>query len=54
MQGILEFKSLAEAIRAGFEPFERRPDGCLVRTRTASGWALAFARVQPGSREAAR
>jgi hypothetical protein len=41
MQGILTFPSLAEAIRAGFQVYDRTPDGYLVRTRTSSGWAAA-------------
>jgi len=45
MQGLLIFKSLAEAIRAGFHVYDRTSDGYLVRARTATGWAFAFARI---------
>jgi hypothetical protein len=46
MRGILVFKSLSEAVRAGFAVYERTHDGYLVRARTANGWALAFAKVR--------
>lgn len=45
MQGITVFNSLADAIRAGFELYDRTSYGYLVRTRTANGWALAIARI---------
>jgi hypothetical protein len=41
MAGIVTFKSLTEAIRAGFQVYDRTSEGYLVRTRTAAGWALA-------------
>jgi hypothetical protein len=41
MQGILTFTSLDEALRAGFQVYDRTSDGYLVRMRTAGGWALA-------------
>jgi hypothetical protein len=44
MQGLLVFKSLAEAIRAGFHVYDRTGDGYLVRARTANGWAFALAK----------
>jgi hypothetical protein len=40
--GILTFKTLGEAIRAGYQVYDRIPDGFLVRTRTDAGWALAL------------
>lgn len=43
--GILTFKTLAEAIRAGYSVYDRLPDGFLVRTKTDAGWALAFVRL---------
>lgn len=46
MQGLLVFQSLAEAIRAGFQVFDRTQDGYLVRIHTASGWALAVAKCK--------
>jgi hypothetical protein len=42
MPGIVVFRSLAEAFRAGYDVFDRTDHGYLVRTRTASGWALAL------------
>jgi hypothetical protein len=45
MQGVLVFKSLAEAIRAGFHVYDRTRDGYLVRMRTTGGWAFALARI---------
>jgi hypothetical protein len=45
MSGVLVFRSLAEAIRAGFHVYDRTRDGYLMRTRTARGWAFALARI---------
>jgi hypothetical protein len=42
MQGVLVFKDLEEAERLGFEYFDRRIDGVLVRKMTSNGWALAL------------
>ena len=42
MSGIVVFSSLAEAVRAGFEPYEQTAAGYIVRVRTRTGWALAF------------
>jgi hypothetical protein len=41
MAGLVVFKSLAEAARAGFQICGNTPAGYLVRTRTPAGWALA-------------
>jgi hypothetical protein len=46
MQGLLVFASLGEALRAGFHVYDRTFDGYLVRTRTSTGWALAFAKAR--------
>jgi hypothetical protein len=46
MQGVMTFPSLSDAIRAGFQVFDRTSDGYLVRTRTSAGWALAIVRVR--------
>ena len=43
-QGIVVFPTLPEAVRNGFEVYERSRDGYLVRTRTEAGWALALVR----------
>ena len=37
MAGLMVFKSLADALRAGFQIYERTQDGYLVRTKTAHG-----------------
>ena len=42
MAGLMVFKSLADALRAGFQIYERTQDGYLVRTKTAQGWAMAL------------
>lgn len=44
MPGIVVFPSLAAALTADYQIFDRTPDGYLVRTKTAAGWALASAR----------
>jgi hypothetical protein len=41
MTGFVVFTSLAEALRCGFQVYERTQDGYLVRIKTAAGWALA-------------
>ena len=41
MAGILVFSSVDEALRAGFEVYERTYYGYLVRSRTTRGWAFA-------------
>ena len=42
MAGLMVFKSLADALRAGFQVYDRTSDGYLVRTRTTNGWAMAL------------
>jgi hypothetical protein len=42
MPGIHVFKTLADALRAGYQVYDRTTDGYLVRTRTANGWAMAI------------
>ena len=41
MAGVVVFKSLSEALRAGYQVYERTNSGYLVRMRTANGWAMA-------------
>ena len=50
MQGILIFRSLTEALRAGFTIYDRTADGYLVRTRTAESWAFALVIVELSKR----
>lgn len=45
MSGLLVFRSLDEAIRAGFQVYDRVSDGYLVKARTATGWALALVKL---------
>lgn len=42
MRGVIVFRTLTEALRAGFEPYEFTQSGCFVRGRTPAGWALAI------------
>jgi hypothetical protein len=42
MAGLTVFKSLADALRAGFQIYDRTSEGYLVRTQTAHGWAMAL------------
>jgi hypothetical protein len=44
---MMVFQSVEEAIRAGFEVYDRTSEGYLVRTKTARGWALAIVRISP-------
>jgi hypothetical protein len=41
MPGLVVFKTLSEALRAGFEVYDKTEYGYLVRLWTANGWALA-------------
>ncbi len=42
MAGLMVFKNLVEALRAGYQVYDRTPNGYLVRTRTSAGWAIAL------------
>jgi hypothetical protein len=42
MAGYMIFTSLADALRAGFQLYDRTAEGYLVRTRTEKGWAMAL------------
>ena len=44
--GLLVFSSIAQALRAGFQVYDRTPDGYLVRVRTQGGWAMAIVRCR--------
>lgn len=48
MAGIRVFQSLKAAIDAGYQVFDRVPEGYLVRTRTTAGWALALVEIPKG------
>ncbi len=47
MAGLVIFKSLSEAIKAGYQVYDRTNDGYLVRTRTTAGWAIAIVSCRP-------
>ncbi|HEY8314621.1 MAG TPA: hypothetical protein VIG51_10700 [Candidatus Baltobacteraceae bacterium] len=42
MAGLIIFKSLAEALGAGYQVYDKTADGYVVRTRTSHGWAMAL------------
>lgn len=42
MAGLVVFQSLVDALRAGYQVYDRTADGYLVRTRTDRGWAMAL------------
>ena len=44
MPGLVVFPSVAAALSAGYQIFDRTSEGYLVRTKTARGWALALVR----------
>lgn len=46
MTGLAIFSSLADAIRMGYQLYDRTAEGYLVRTRTDRGWALALVIVR--------
>ena len=47
MSGMVVFTSLAEAIRQGYQLYERTPTGYIVRIRTEHGFAFAVVEVSP-------
>ena len=42
MKGLLVFRSITEALRAGYQVYDRTADGYLVRIQTGNGWAMAL------------
>lgn len=42
MPGLRVFRSLPEALRAGYGVYDRTKSGYLVRIRTSTGWAMAI------------
>ena len=49
MAGIVVFTSLTEAIRQGYQVYDRTEDGYLLRIMTAAGWAMARVVVRPAA-----
>ena len=41
MAGLMVFKSLTEALKYGFQVYDRTKDGYIVRIQTDAGWAMA-------------
>jgi hypothetical protein len=42
MTGIVIFHSLAEALRAGYQVYDRTENGYIVRIKTERGWQQAL------------
>jgi hypothetical protein len=42
MSGVVVFRSVREALAAGYHIYGKTDDGYLARLRTARGWALAL------------
>lgn len=47
MPGLLVFRSLRDALAAGFAVYDRTPTGYIVRRRGPSGWELALVTIEP-------
>ncbi len=45
MSGVLVFRSLTDALQAGFQVYDRTPTQLLVRTKTENGYALAIVEI---------
>jgi hypothetical protein len=43
---MLVFHSITEAVKAGFQVYDRTANGYLVRIKTERGWALALVEPQ--------
>jgi len=43
---MLVFRSVTDAINAGYQVYDRTSTGYLVRTKTERGWALALVEVR--------
>ena len=47
-QGVLIFSSLADAIRLGYQIYDKTKDGYLLRTKNSDGlWAMALCQIKP-------
>ena len=47
MTGLMVFSSVTEALRAGYQIYDRTADGYIVRIQTARGWAMALVNCKP-------
>jgi hypothetical protein len=52
MNGLMVFRTLAEALSAGYEVFDRTAWGYIVRIRTDRGYALALVDLRSCSPDA--
>ena len=50
MTGVMVFNSVSEALRAGYQVYDRTADGYLVRIQTSRGWAMALVNCKSGLR----
>lgn len=51
MAGLLVFRTVADALRAGFTVYDRTPDGYLVKRKNANGlWELAIVEMRSPDR----
>ena len=46
MPGLLVFKTLSDALRAGYQVYDRTPNGYVVRTMLNGRWQLAIVELQ--------
>lgn len=42
MAGVVVFRNLEQALRAGYQVYQQTPKGYLVRMWTVDGWAIAI------------
>lgn len=42
MSGVVVFRSILEALNAGYHIYGKTDEGYLARLRTSTGWALAL------------
>ncbi len=47
MNGLMVFSSVTEALRAGYQVYDRTRDGYIVRIQTSRGWAMALVSCKP-------
>jgi hypothetical protein len=51
MAGIVTFRNLVDAIRAGYTVYDKTGTDYLVRMKTARGWALAVVKCEANARK---
>lgn len=50
--GIVVFSNLSEALREGYQVYEKISGGYVVRTRLTSGWGFAIVLMRPAQHAA--